>query len=88
MKVSKKEYIKKLAEFLVSTETTMNISDLANHLNWNNFRTKDRKPYKGKRGTYVLVKSTWKWLEKNKMKNEAEQVAKAFVTPSNKYAYK
>ena len=87
-RLSKKEYIKKLADFLYSTETTMNVLNLAKHLNWNGYRTKTKEKYKGKRGTYVLVKSIWRWLEKNNQKEEAEKVAKVFLTPKNKHAYK
>ena len=82
-----KEYIRQLANFLISTNTTMNIENLAIHLNWNKLKTKNGRRYKGKRGTYVLVKSTWKWLEKNGNKNEAKNVAKAFNKPNGKFAY-
>lgn len=88
MKISKKLYIQKLAEFLCLNNTTMNASDLANHLNWNNFKTKDGQNYKGKRGTYVLIKSSWKWFDKNGKKSEAQNIADAFLTKDGKYAYK
>lgn len=82
-----KEYIRQLANFLILTNTSMSAENLAAHLNWNKFRTKNGKKYKGKRGTYVLVKSTWKWLEKINKIDEAKNVAKAFKTPDGKYAY-
>lgn len=83
-----REYIRQLANFLVQTNTTMNGEILAEHLNWNNFKTKNGIKYKGKRGTYVLIRNTWKWLDKNGYKSEAQNVADSFLTIDGKYAYK
>ncbi len=85
--MSNKEYIRQLANFLAQTKTKMSAVILAEHLNWNKFKTKDGNTYKGKRGTYVLIKSTWKWLARNGNKIEAQNVADAFLKPNGKYAY-
>lgn len=60
--MDKKEYIKRLADFLVSNGTTMTGENLADHLNWNNFKTSYNTTYAGSRGTYTLIHATYDWL--------------------------
>lgn len=53
-----KEYVRRLGVFLVNNGMTMDVANLAEHLNWNKFKTSYNIPYKGKRGTYTLVHTT------------------------------
>lgn len=85
----KKLYIWKLASFLYSQKMIMSGDELAKHLNRNNILTSYGKEYKGKRGTYKLIKQTWKWVyEDLKLKKEANIIAKVFVKSNGDYAYK
>jgi len=86
--MDKKEYITKLATFLIGTKTTMPVDSLALLLNWNGYTTEYGTPYQGKRGTYTLVKATYDWLVKNGRKMEADNVAQAFPKPDGSYAYR
>lgn len=83
----KKLYIWKLAEFLFLNNMVMSGSELADHLNRNNFFTSYGSEYKGKRGVYNLIKHTYDWLDNLELKNEAQKVAKAFVNEKGNYAY-
>ncbi len=85
--MNKKEYISKLAHFLISTNTTMNVENLAEHLNWNGFKTNYETEYKGKRGTYTLIHSAYDYYADKKMQNEADEIALAFKKPNGEYAY-
>ncbi|MGJ8660563.1 MAG: hypothetical protein ACSHXL_00860 [Bacteroidota bacterium] len=85
----KRAYIWKLAAFLHAQGMVMSGEELAEHLNRNEFLTNYGSEYQGGRGTYTLIRSTWKWLNDDlKMPTEAEHVAKAFVKPDGSYAYK
>ena len=84
----KKAYIWKLAAFLHSQSMVMSGEELAEHLNRNNFLTGYGTEYEGGRGTYTLIRETWKWLHDDlAMPREAEHVARAFVKPNGDYAY-
>jgi len=84
----KKIYIWKLAAFLHSQEMVMSGEELAEHLNRNNFLTSYGTEYQGGRGTYKLIKQTWKWLHEDlNLKEEASHIARAFVKPNGGYAY-
>lgn len=84
----KKLYIWKLATFLHSQSMVMSGEELAEHLNRNDFLTSYGTEYQGGRGTYRLIKETWKWLNDSLgLSNEADYVAKAFVTADGGYAY-
>jgi len=85
---NKKAYIWRLATFLHSNSMFMSGEELAEHLNRNKFLTDYGLEYQGARGTYTLIRNTWLWLHNElNMPNEAEHVAKAFVTSEGKYAY-
>jgi hypothetical protein len=58
----KKAYIWKLAAFLHSQSMVMSGEELAEHLNRNSFLTTYGAEYEGGRGTYKLIRETWKWL--------------------------
>lgn len=83
----KKLYIWKLAEFLYSNNMVMSGSELAEHLNRNNFLTSYGSEFKGKRGVFTLIQYTYDWLDELKLKQEAEKVARAFVNEKGEYAY-
>lgn len=85
--MEKKEYIAKLANFLIENEKSMDAINLAQHLNWNDYLTNYETPYEGKRGIYTLIHSVYDWLVKNNRIQEAENVAKAFKKPDGSYAY-
>lgn len=84
----KKLYIYQLADFLYSHGMTMSGGELAAHLNRNNFLTEYGTTYKGKRGTYRLIREVWAWLEHDlKAREAAKKVATAFVKPDGTHAY-
>lgn len=85
--MDKKEYIRRLAEFLSSTGTTMQVKELAGLLNWNGFTTNYDEHFKGGRGTYTLIHATYDWLIASNKPTDAENVAKAFKKPDGTYAY-
>ena len=85
--MDKKGFISDLANKLIAGGKTMAGNDLAIELNLNNFKTDAGDQYKGKRGTYRLIKSTHDWLYSKKMLTEANNVALAFPKPNGKYAY-
>lgn len=85
--MDKKEYIRKLGIFLVDNGMTMDVPNLAEHLNWNNFKTNYEASYSGKRGTYTLIHATYDWLVSIGEPADAAKVAEAFRKPDNTYAY-
>ncbi|HEY5505316.1 MAG TPA: hypothetical protein VIK28_09170 [Sedimentisphaerales bacterium] len=85
----KKTYIWRLATFLHANSMVMSGEELAKHLNRNKFPTSYGTEFQGGRGTYQLIRQTWKWLyEELGLPKEAKHVAKAFVKPDGEYAYK
>lgn len=85
--MDKKEYIRQLANFLANTETTMSAENLAIHLNWNGFETNDGQDYKGKRGTYTLIRTTHQWLKDQQLDDDAENVAWVFRKSDGTFAF-
>jgi hypothetical protein len=85
--MDKKEYIAKVADMLVATNTTMTGETLATLLNWNDFRTGYDKEYSGTRGTYTLIHATYNWLADSGRQPDADKVALAFKKPNGTYAY-
>ncbi|MGB5446167.1 MAG: hypothetical protein WBM99_11740 [Psychromonas sp.] len=81
----KKQYISDLATFLSNQDKVMSAEELASHLNRNGFRTSYDSKYKGGLGTYKLIKSTWSDHYLAGEKIEADNVAAAFVKPSDAY---
>lgn len=66
----------------------MSGDELASHLNWNNFLTGYGTKYAGGRGTYTLIKETWRRVhDELGLEDEADAIAKAFVRPDGSYAY-
>ncbi|TCV20303.1 hypothetical protein EDC17_10029 [Sphingobacterium alimentarium] len=85
---NKKYYIWQLASFLASHNMKMSGEELAEHLNRNNFLTNYGTTYQGGRGTYKLIKETWKWVQEDlNLSDEAEKIANSFVKPDGTYAY-
>ena len=85
--MEKKEYVSKLAKFLVDNNSTMSADILVTHLNWNKFRTDAGTVYRAGRGIYKLIESTYKWLQSSVQNTDAENVAKAFKKPDGTFAY-
>lgn len=83
----KKMYICKLASFLYKQGKVMSGKELADHLNRNGFSTSYGTPYRGGRGTYKLIKQTWKQLRSESRDIDAEYVALAYVKRNGAYAY-
>lgn len=84
----KKLYIWRLGSFLRQYGMTMSGEELAEHLNRNKFLTAYGTEYAGGRGTYKLIRETWKWLSEDLgLEEEALSVAEAFVKPDGSYAY-
>jgi|GEM_PF-862165 len=84
----KKIYIWSLARFLYSQGMTMSAAELAAHLNRNEFLTSYGTEFKGKRGTYRLIKATWDWIHHDLgLEEEAISVARAYVDDAGNYAY-
>lgn len=85
---TKKHYVWQLASFLYSFGMTMSGEELAEHLNRNNFLTSYGSEYHGGRGTYTLIRETWKWVENDLgLPNESRKIAEAFVKPDGTFAY-
>lgn len=85
---NKKLYVWKLAAFLSQHGMTMSGEELADHLNRNKFLTAYGSEYVGSRGTYKLIRETWKWVSGElRLAEEAEKIASAFVKPDGTYAY-
>ena len=84
----KRTYIWKLASFLSNQGKVMSGEELADHLNRNSFLTEYGTEYQGTRGTYTLIRQTYRWLHDDlEMPDEAGHVARAFVKPDGSYAY-
>ena len=84
----KKLYVWQLAAFLSDHGMSMSGHELATHLNRNNFLTGYGNKYVGGRGTYTLVRETWRWVHEDlRLPKEAEKIAEAYVLPSGKHAY-
>ena len=84
----KKLYIWRLASFLKQYEMKMSGDELADHLNRNNFLTSYDDKYQGKRGTYTLIRETWKWVNNELgLQDEADAIAISFVKQDGSYAY-
>ena len=84
----KKLYVWELARFPHSHGKTMSGPELADHLNRNKIGTSYGTEYAGERGTYTLIRETWKWpQEELGLEDEAQQVARAFVKADGMYAY-
>ena len=87
--IQKKVYLWQLAEFLAAHKMRMSGEELAEHLNRNEFLTGYGQEYQGGRGTYTLIRETWKWLhDELLLHEEAKKMALAFVKQDGSYAYK
>lgn len=85
--MDKKEYIRRLANFLIENGTQMSAQELAEHLNRNNFKTGYGTEYEGGRGTYTLIHATYDWLVSIGNQNDANHVANAFTKADGSYAF-
>lgn len=84
----KKLYVWQLAAFLHQYKMTMSGEELAEHLNRNKFLAGTGEKYKGGRGTYTLIRETWRWVNNDlDLPKEASKIAKTYVKPNGRYAY-
>lgn len=85
----KKLYIWRLAQFLSLNEKKMSVTELADHLNRNGFRTTYGEQYAGARGTLRLISMTYQWVdtELGLGGDEATPVAVSFIKKDGTYAY-
>jgi len=84
----KKLYIWRLAGFLHRHGMKMSGKELADHLNRNNFLTDYGSKYEGQRGTYTLIRETWKWVhDELGLEDEVVKIQEAFVKSDGSYAY-
>jgi len=90
MKINEKKlYVWKLAVFLHQYKMTMSGEELAEHLNRNRFLAGSGEQYRGGRGTYTLIRATWRWVhDELDFPLEAKKIADAYVKPDGSYAYK
>ncbi|MBI3236053.1 MAG: hypothetical protein HYZ42_18795 [Bacteroidetes bacterium] len=80
--------------FVRDTEITLNASgsfmtgqQLADRLNLNGRTTTYGTPYKGARGTYTLIHSTYEWLYHGGFRSEADIVARVFLNQYGDHAW-
>jgi hypothetical protein len=78
----KKMYVAKLADFLASHNMTMSGSELADHLNRNNFLTGYDEEYKSER-TFRLIQETYNWLKRLGLDDDANNFPLAFVNDNS-----
>lgn len=84
---TKKMYLVKLADFLVSNSMTMSGQELAEHLNRNSFLTSYGTEYQGGRGIYKLISQTYYWLEELGLSEETKNFPRAFVQGNGDYPW-
>jgi hypothetical protein len=80
-------YLTALAHALASTNTTMSVSDLVNHLNRLKLTYGNGKPFLHKRCSYTYIGALYRELDKQGRHNDAVTVAVAFPKPDGSYAY-
>ncbi len=83
----KMQLVLDLAEFCHRRGIRLPVRVLAEFLNAAGHRTRYGTPYKGKRGTYRLVKMTYRCLHRAGRTEEASVVAATFTRPNGAYAY-
>ncbi len=81
------QLVRDVAEFCDRHGFRLPTQTLAAILNAAGVRTSYGTPYKGRRGTYRLVKATHRRLERAGRTAEASMVARAFTRPNGAYAY-
>ena len=85
---AKKQYIRKRANELSKVGKSITAKDLADELNKSGLETSYGTPFQGGRGTYMLIRATYRWLDTTLgSPEEASHVARAFTKPDGRYAY-
>lgn len=84
----KMQLVLDLAEFCHRRGIRLPVRVLAVFLNAAGHRTRYGTPYKGKRGTYRLVKMTYQRLHRAGRTAEASMVVAAYTRPNGAYAYR
>lgn len=83
----KMQLVRDLAEFCHQRGFPLTVEALAGVLNAAGHRTSYGTPYKGKRGTYRLVKFTYRRLHGAGRTAEASMVAATYTKTNGGYAY-
>ena len=85
---SNKTYVWQLAAFLSDHGMEMSGKELADHLNRNQFLTSYGTTYAGERGTYTLIRETWKWVNNDLgLTSESAKIAGAYVDKNGTHAW-
>jgi hypothetical protein len=85
---AKKLYVWRLAKFLHSYVMVISADELAAHLNRNGFTTGYGEEFQGGRGTYTLIRETWRWVHDDLgLEDESEAIAGAYVKPDGSHAW-
>ena len=81
------QHIYDLASFLQKHAMTIPVPLLAEYLNHNRFTTRYGAKHEGKRGSYTLIESVYRWVYDKYGSEEAAKVALSFTLPNGGYAY-
>ena len=82
------EFVKNLANSLMTNGLTMRGPELAIQLNQNGFTTIRGTEYKRGRGIYAVLTGVWRRLKARGLDNDAENVALAFVNSDGSHAWR
>ena len=78
---------KDIAAIFAASKMTMPVKIFSDVLNHNKLKTSYGTEYKGKRGTYKLVKDIWARTEKT-CQQDADNIASVFVDSKDKPAWR
>ena len=81
------QLVRDVAEFCHQRGFRLPVKALAGILNAAGHRTCYGTPYKGKRGTFRLVRMTYRTLNRLGQTGQASAVAATFTKPNGAYAY-
>lgn len=84
---NKVDFIKKRADLLCAAHRTESAADLAAALNAAGLRTEGGLPFAGGRGTYGLIRQSYRRIEAEYGTPAAGPIADAFTKPDGTYAY-
>lgn len=85
--MDKFEFIEHIAEILFKRDMRMSISDLADLLNQEGYKTDYDTEYEGTRGTFRFVSAAYARMKAEHGEYFANELAKCFVNDKGEYAY-
>ncbi|MBC8141907.1 MAG: hypothetical protein H7Y38_10755 [Armatimonadetes bacterium] len=84
----KRQFVRELANKLFAAGKTIDATELAIRLNAAGHMTGYGTEFAGERGTYMLIRGVYYWLDKViNSHDESTAVARAFTKPDGRYAY-